>query len=275
MILLNKIKFLKKNVNEFLIKKQEHNISEYAAQCAYYIVLSFIPFMILLLTLIQYLGIDKQNLFYIFKTIIPENLYETEFGIIQEVNSKSIVTISISLIFVIWSSGKGFYSLCKGLQEINEKKDKSTYIFLKIRSIICTIALSFLIILALILMVFGKTINSLIGDKFDFLNIILKVRDGIVVAGLFVFLILVYKFIPKNKNKLKYQIPGAIVASIGWLIISKIFSAYLTIFKGFSLMYGSLTTIMLIMMWVYFCIYIILIGAEINNIILKNKKSKK
>lgn len=275
MILLNKIKFLKKNVNEFLLKKQEHNISEYAAQCAYYIVLSFIPFMILLLTLIQYLGIEQQNLFYIFKTIIPENLYETVFGIIQEVYSKSIGTISISLIFVIWSSGKGFYSLCKGLYEINEKKDKSTYIFLKIKSIICTIVLSFLIILALILMVFGKTINSFVEDKFNFLNIILKMRDGIVVLGLFLFLILVYKFIPQNKNKLKYQVPGAIVASIGWLIISKIFSAYLTIFRGFSVMYGSLTTIMLIMMWVYFCIYIILIGAEINNLILKNKKSKK
>ena len=71
---------------------------------------------------------------------------------------------------------------------------------------------------------------------------------------------------------MKKQVPGAVIASIGWIIISKIFSIYLSLFKGFSIMYGSLTTIILIMMWVYLCIYIILIGAEINNYIYRKNR---
>ena len=74
-----------------------------------------------------------------------------------------------------------------------------------------------------------------------------------------------YRFVPGHKQGFKKQIPGAIVATLGWYIISWIFSIYLDTFKGFSVMYGSLTTIVLAMMWVYFCMYIILIGAEVNN----------
>lgn len=273
---MKKSKILIESITVFFKYIKKHNISEYAAQGSYYIILSFIPFIILLLTMIQYIGIDKQNLYFMIQTIVPKNMNETIVGIIQEVYSKSIGTISISGLIVIWSAGKGFYSLGKGLEEINEKKEKTTYIFLKIRAIICTIIFSFLIIAALILLVFGKILSSFIENKFNNINIfnfIFKIKDFGVTICLFIFLILIYKYIPKNKNKLRQHIPGAAIASVGWIILSKIFSIYLTIFKGFSVMYGSLTTIVLIMMWVYLCIYTILIGAEINNVIFV-KKSK-
>lgn len=269
---MRKIKIIRFEINNFLKCIKKNNISEFAAQGAYYIVLSFIPFIILLLTLIQYIGIDKQNLYLVIKTIIPNTMNETILGIIQEVYTKSIGTISLSIIFVLWASGKGFYSLCKGLQKIYEIEEKSTYFSLKIKSIIYTLGFILLIILALILMVFGQILADFLVFKFnigiDIISIIIKCSDIIVVIGLFIFLVLVYKFIPQKK--LKKQIPGAIIASVGWIIISKIFSAYLSLFKGFSVMYGSLTTIVLIMMWVYFCMYIILIGAQINNLIEKN-----
>lgn len=268
---MKKIKKINSKINFFLENIKKNNISEFAAQGAYYIILSFIPFLILLLTLIQYIGIDKQNLYFIIKTIIPNTMNETIVGIIQEVYTKSIGTISISIIFVLWASGKGFYSLCKGLQNIYEIEEKTTYFYLKIKSIMYTVGFIILIILALVLIVFGQILADFLIVKFsiriDILSLIIKFSDIIVTIVLFIFLLLVYKFIPQNKNKLKKQIPGAVIASIGWVIISKIFSVYLTIFKGFSIMYGSLTTIVLIMMWVYFCMYIILIGAQINNLI--------
>lgn len=270
---MEKIKIIKLKINNFSKFIKKNNISEFAAQGAYYIVLSFIPFIILLLTLIQYIGIDKQNLYFVVKTIIPNTMNETILGIIQEVYSKSIGTISISIIFVLWASGKGFYSLCKGLQKIYQIEEKSTYFSLKIKSIIYTLGFMILIVLALVLMVFGQILADFFVSKFNIginiISIIIKCKDIIVAIGLFIFLVLVYKFIPQNKNKLKKQIPGAIIASVGWVTISKIFSVYLMLFKGFSVMYGSLTTIVLIMMWVYFSMYIILIGAQINKLIEK------
>ena len=74
----------------------------------------------------------------------------------------------------------------------------------------------------------------------------------------------IYRFLPNHKVRLRYQLPGAIFTAFGWALASFIFSIYMDIFRGFSSMYGSLTTIVLIMLWLYFCMYVLLLGGEIN-----------
>lgn len=80
----------------------------------------------------------------------------------------------------------------------------------------------------------------------------------------FVVFLCLYKFMPGHKITFKSQIPGAIFNSIALIVISFVFSKYLDIFKGFSITYGSLTALMLIMMWTYTCFYVIFLGAKIN-----------
>ena len=120
---------MKKLIKEKWLKMQEmsenmkrDHISESAAQCSYYTILSFIPFLILLITLIQYTGIAPQTLFDAISKIIPSSMSEMVLGIVQEVYSKSIGTISISIIFTIWTAGKGFYALTAGLQTVYQTK---------------------------------------------------------------------------------------------------------------------------------------------------------
>lgn len=79
-----------KNIKNFCIKLGEHHISEYTAQCAYYTILSFIPFIVLIVTLIQYTGISQSTLNSVIQQLIPETMNETTMGIIQEVYSKSL-----------------------------------------------------------------------------------------------------------------------------------------------------------------------------------------
>ena len=81
------------------------------------------------------------------------------------------------------------------------------------------------------------------------------------------FTMMIYKFLPNHIVQLKVQLMGAAFSAVGWMIVSWIFSVYLDIFKGFSSMYGSLTTIVLIMLWLYFCMYILLLGGEVNVIL--------
>ena len=120
----------------------------------------------------------------------------------------------------------------------------------------------------LIVSVFGDTIleftqlNFKISEQIESIFHISKIG---IFALIFVVILFMYRFIPGHKQGFKKQLPGAIVATLGWYVISLFFSIYLDTFKGFSVMYGSLTTIVLAMMWVYFCMYSILIGAEVNN----------
>lgn len=256
------------NTKDFFTKMGKHHISEYTAQCAYYTVLSFIPFIMLIVTLIQYTGISQRTLVSIIQQFMPETMNETTVGIIQEVYSKSVGTISISAIFVLWSAKRGFHALSKGLHQIYETNKEYNYFIMQVKSIIITVFFALTIISVLVLSVFGNIILELIRQKYSISN---SVSDAFHISKfgiyfvLFMVILLMYRFVPGHKKSILKQVPGALVATIGWFTISSVFSVYLDTFKGFSVMYGSLTTIVLAMMWVYFCMYIILIGAEINN----------
>ncbi len=261
------------NTKDFCKSLSKHKISEFTAQCAYYTVLSFIPFVVLIVTLIQYLPIQREVLISTIGYIMPDGMSEATIGIIEEVYSKSVGTISISAIFVVWSARRGFYALSKGLQSVYETYKEYNFIWLQIKSLILTIIFVIAIVSALLVSVFGNSILEVLQVKFNLSGNIANIfhfsKIGIYVA-LFIIFLLMYRFVPGHKIGTKKQIPGAILATVGWYVISLIFSIYLETFKGFSIMYGSLTTIVLAMMWVYFCMYIILLGAELNNFELKD-----
>lgn len=264
-------------INIFLKKVNTDHVGEYTAQCAYFTFLSFIPFIILLLSLIKYMNIERDTLAYILEAILPTVMKNSVLDIIQEVYSKSIETVSISIIFMLWSAAKSFYSLTLGLYSVYKSdEEEENYLIIRIKGIIGTIIVLLSIITVLILLVFGNSINDIISEHFagfsKVISFILSIRSGIVIISLFFMFILMYRFVPGKKgNKLKNQIPGAIFASMGWYIISYFFSIYVDIFTDFSIIYGSLATITLILMWLYAIIYIILLGAEINVVYEKWK----
>ena len=198
--------------------------------------------------------------------------------IVQEVYSKSIGTISISIIFTIWSAGKGLFALNKGLQSVynTNNKESASYIYLRVKAIIETIMFIILIVLGLTLLVFGNSLIEIIQkyvgglENYNTISAIVT-QIGLILITFLIFLLL-YKFMPKHKVSFKSQIYGAIFGAIALNIISIVFSKYLYIFKGFSITYGSLATLMLIMMWIYSCFYTVFFGAELNKLI-NNKKT--
>ena len=260
-----------KKIETILTNMKEDHVSEYSAQCAYYTILSFIPFIILLITLIQYTNVDQQTLFDIISKIIPSGMNEMVLGIVKEVYSKSIGTISASIIFTLWSAGKGLFALIKGLHSVYSVKDKksNSLIYLKLMSIVQTIIFIVLITIGLVLLVFGNSLISILQNKFGALENFTAVwgiitEIGFIFATFIIFLFL-YKFMPKHKVSFRSQVPGAVFGAIVFNIISFVFSKYLDIFKGFSITYGSLTTLILVMIWTYSCFYIVFLGAELNK----------
>ena len=270
-----------KQFNMILKNSGDDHISEYSAQCSYYTILSFIPFVILLITLIQYTNIQQQTLFDAISKIIPSSMNEFVIGIVREVYSKSIGTISVSIIFTLWSAGKGLFALTKGLHSVyntGEDSEKSV-IYLRIMALIETVIFIVLIMLGMVLLVFGNSLKSLMQQHFGalenfsaFSQVVTEL--GFILATFIIFLFL-YRFMPKHKVTFKSQIPGAIFGALALNIISFVFSKYLDIFKGFSITYGSLTTLMLIMMWTYSCFYSLFLGAELNKTIKNIRKKSK
>lgn len=272
---------IRKIFKEVMSNIRTDHISEYSAQCSYYTILSFIPFVIVLITLIQYTNIEQQTLFDVISKIIPSSMSDFVLDIVREVYSKSIGTISISIIFVLWSAGKGLYALMKGLYEVFkiDERNKKSFIYLKLMSILQTIIFIVIIVLGLTFLVFGDSLISIVKKYFggfeNYTVVSSIITEITFILATFIIFLFLYKFMPKNKMTFKSQIPGAIFGAISLNVISFIFAKYLDIFKGFSITYGSLTTLMLIMMWTYSCFYTLFLGAEINKSIQKIKKEEK
>lgn len=266
------MKYIIEKVQLFNKNLKEDHIEEYATQCAYYTILAFIPFLMLIITLIKYIGLEENILFFAISQMVPENfLNATVMDIVKEVYSKSIGTVTISALFTLWSAGRGFTALCKGLSSIYKTKEEKMYILFRIRATILTAIFIVMIILVLLLMVFGNTINTLLIKKFNIyskiFNFIIRFKTIVTALVLFLVFLPMYRFIPKHIEKKQNFAISALIASVGCIVISYLFSIYVEVFNGFSIMYGSLTTIVLVMMWVYACMYTILLGAEIGKFI--------
>lgn len=277
---MEKVRKWYKEIAKLLYNIKVDRISECSAECAYYTILSFIPFIILLITLIQYTNIQPQTLFEAISKVIPSGMNEFVLSIVQEVYSKSLGTVSISIIFTVWAAGKGLFALTKGLQVVYKTNDKKqpSYIYLRLRVILETVLFIVLIVVGLTMLVFGDTLKNIIQRYFggleNFNTISSVLAELLFIFATFLVFLLLYRFMPKHKITFKSQIWGAIFGAIALNMVSFVFSKYLYIFKGFSWTYGSLTTLMLIMMWTYSCFYTVFLGAEFNKwvaVVFKNR----
>ena len=266
------MKLIKKIINlvrGFLKAMNEDHVGAYAAQSAYFIMLSFIPFIILLLTLIQYTTLTRADIYGAAQVIFPDSMNGFVIDIINEVYSKTAVTVSLSAITAAWSAGKGFLALMRGMNSVYDVEEQRNYIILRFRSAIYTIVFVISIILSLVVLVFGNSIHQAAVVHMPFLAVItgmiLQMKDIVAIAFFTLVFMLLYKFVPNRKARLLSQAPGAVFSSVCWYLFSIGFSLYVTYTPVLSNMYGSLTTIILAMLWLYFCMYIILLGAELNS----------
>lgn len=248
-----------------------HHVGAYAAQSAYFLVLSLIPIILLLLTLVQYTPLTKADVMTVAYELFPRSIKMTMISIINEVYNQSRAIIPITALMAIWSAGRGTMAISNGLNSIHGQIETRNYFFVRLRAALYTILLILAIILSLILLGFGNSISMLLNNHIPVTRyvtqFIIEIRTVVVIVVLFVFTICVYRFLPNTPHGMRRQWPGAIFSALGWTGASYFISIYMDIFKGFSNMYGSLTTIVLVMLWIYFCMYILLLGEEINLVL--------
>lgn len=262
-----------KRLEKILERFSEHRLNASAAHAAFFIMLSFIPCIILLFSLLQFTSIQKIDVLTFVQNIVPTEMLTFITGIVGEAYNKTATTVSVSALAALWSAGRGMMALTQGLQSVAEIKETRNYFAVRLRATLYTVILLLSIIVFLLLGVFGNALLELIMMKFPIaayvVNLIIDVKNIFLLLFATVIFALIFRFMPGNEIPLNRHLPGAIITSFGWFVYSYAFSMYVEKFSGFSNMYGSLTTIVLIMLWLYFGMYITLIGAEVNQMLAK------
>lgn len=251
------------------IKKD--SVSAFAAQAAFFLILSIVPFFSLLLTLVQFLPVDKTEILKTVVDIFPTAFESIVATIIDELYSQSSgAIISISALIALWSSGKGVMAIIRGLNSVYHVNEKRNYILLRIVSAIYTILFVFALMLTLLLLVFSNSIYKFLKNHApviaEFTNIFFYHKIILSLGILIIIFIFIYRLVQDtHSDSALFVVPGAIISGISWVVFSYGFSIYIDKFSNFSYTYGSLSTIVVIMLWFYICMYILFIGAEINQ----------
>ena len=272
---MEKKKRIKDQIVRIAATVNSHHTGAYAAQAAYFFVLSLIPIFLLLLTMVQFTPVTTPEVLQTMLQVFPDSVAPLIRSIVVQTYSRSGSIIPVTIIVALWSAGKGVLSVTSGLNCIYSNTETRNYFYLRLRASLYTVLFLLAIMLSLVISVFGNSISAMVYRYVPFLSkvvdFIMQIRTVVTFIVLTVFWDLVYKFLPNRKHQakttLRKQLPGAAFTALGWQMISFVFSVYLDIFTGFSSMYGSLTTIVLIMLWLYGCMYIILLGGELNALL--------
>lgn len=251
-------------------KYSADEMSVYAAQASFFIILAAFPFLMLLLSLIQLIPvISESDLLTFVVQMVPDTLDALVVSIIDSLYSDSPMTIlSATAITALWSASRGMLSIERGLNRIHGVPRRRGYLLSRTVCSGYTVVFSVMCVLCLVFLVFGENIRRQLLRLFPALT---RFRYLLSLSGsllplviLFFFFLTLYSLLPHKRQTLKSQLPGAVFSSVGWSVFSVGFSFYFRNFSNYAVMYGSLTAVILLMLWLYFCICILFLGAEIN-----------
>lgn len=261
-------------IRQITAKFSKDNLAAYSAQSAFFLFISVFPVIILVSTLIRYTPLSKNMLITIINDVIPGVIGDTLINWTNEIYSGASGFISFSIVFVLWSASKSFMGIIDSLDNIYNPEKRYPRIVNRLRAIICTILFMAVVLIAGITVIFANKLVSLlkefIPDLPDILLTIIESRTIFALAAFLLIVMFMYKFLPRMKIRFKDALPGALFTTLIWFVFSYLYSFYIDNISSAASIYGSITTIILLMLWLYFCMYIFLIGAEINHYFMKN-----
>ena len=214
----------------FMNRVFKDHVSAYAAQAAYFIILSFIPFVMFLLTIMRYTPLTRDVINQVILEICPENFQGLVVSIVNEVYQKTSAVLPITLVLSLWSSGKGVQAITNGLNTICHVEETRSWLLTRLWSMFYTLVFILAIIASLVLLVFGNSLQKSLTGKWPWLGrMIAQIIGARTIVAFFmlmsVFLVL-YKVLPNRKTTFKSQMPGAFLTAVAWMVFSYAFFLY-------------------------------------------------
>jgi membrane protein len=271
------------NVRKSLVRMLWHRVEEddipgLSAQLAYFFLLSLFPLLIFIFTLLPYLPIPYPDILGSIREFAPPQTMDLiEKNVNYVMNTRNGGLLSIGIVGTIWSASNGIHALVRAFNKAYNVKESRSFFVSRGMAILLTIGMIFVFIVAVLLPIFGREIGvflfSYLGFKMEFLRIWEMLR--LVVSALILFLIFtgLYWIAPNVKLRCRSAFPGAGFATVGWIVSSYALSFYVSKFNNFSLTYGSIGAIIVLLIWLYISGFIIIIGGEINAFYSERNKA--
>ncbi len=255
-------------------------VSVYAGNAGFFVLLAIFPALMLVMSVIRYTGLDINLLTDMLEGFIPSTLMSGAKRIILNTYySTSTAVVSISAVTALWAARRGGYGVLRGLYGGYGGGEERGYFFTRVISVVYTFGFLIVLLLTLVLHVFSNQLLKLLswkdGALFSFLMDVVNLRFFVLLGIQTVLFTAIYVVLPNRRNRIRDSLPGAMLASAGWLIYTDLYSVYVNYFGGSANLYGPVYTVALSMLWLYFCLSILFYGGALNAYLTAQEKKEK
>ncbi len=245
----------------------KHHIQAYSGQMAFFFTMSLFPFLVVLFTVIGRFSLDSKVLFDFAEVFVPPDIQDFLLGYINQITFNATGVISTSLILTLWSSSKAVHGMMRSINVVFEVDESRNFLYLRLVGFFYTFGLILVIVLFLILPVIGVRFLEFVSPFFNLSGFVIsffsRVKWIVIVVVFYALILLIYMRGPNQRVAFTSASKGALLALAGWLINAIAYSGVINTFTRMSVIYGGISAIILLSLWLYINALIILIGAEV------------
>lgn len=240
----------------------------HSAYTCFFLLLSAFPSLMLLFALLNFTSLGADEVVQLARPLIPAALLPLARELVGSAYGNASGTVlSVSALAALWSASRGMHGLVQGLNAVYGQG--RGYWRIRAVSVLYTFLFLLVTVLTLSLHVFGGQILDYLhmatNPALQTLMRLVDLRFALLLVLQTAVFTLMYALLPSCRNRVRDSLPGAVLASLGWLVYSRLFSAYVTYFPRYWDLFGSVYAVALGMLWLYFCICIVLYGGALNR----------
>ena len=240
-------------------------IPVYAANACFFLAISVFPGLLLILASLRYTPLSAVDLIRLLEGILPGALMgAAESLIVSTYYNSSGAVLGISAIAALWSASRGIHGLLAGLNRIYGVAENRSWLDTRLISVGYTFVFILLVIVTLVFQVFGESLS-----RWLFPAGLIDWRSIWLLAAQVLIFDLIYMVLPNRRNGFLQSLPGAVFTAVLWQLFSQGFSLYVEhMVSRYTNIYGSVYTVAIGLLWLYWCMCILLFGGLLNRWLL-------
>lgn len=265
---------IQKIVDDFRAEFSAKSIRTYASSTAFCMLMSLVPLLIIASSILPLTPLNENDMVDFLMLVLPRSAESIVRGVCDQAYRAAGAILPVSVLFMLWSSGFGMMQFEKGINVIDGVEETRNYFLLRFIGTLYALLFILLMIAVLFLQIFVGQLTDLWKSALPgveapaFLTSALRYVVLFAIAVLFLWLL--FTTMPATKKKPLEQLPGVLVGAIGCAVLNGLFALYVNFMPNLNTYYGSLTTVIVLMLWIYWSLYIILFGVLVNHFIEKH-----
>ena len=271
-------RFITKTVERYSL----HNVGQEAAALAYFLLFMIFPLAIFLSSLLGLLELDISGIVTGLRTLLPGSvvdLVESYLNYVSVTSSRSMLWFG--LVFTIYFPMRAADCLMTAVRKAYRLPKPKNQLFYTLKVLLYTVFLLVTIALTLALATVGRAVLEFTGRfvvvPAAFIEMWADLRFLVLGGVMFAAVGLLYVAAQDERQPAKNIVPGVLAALVGWMVVSAAFSYYVEHFAKYTVIYGALGTVIVLMMWLNLTALTLIMGAEVNGVLIsiRGKRTKK